>query len=232
MTRTGSAGSRKLKGTRAQNSEFLASLLNLSVAFLNTGRADEADMLVNHPLVQFRLDRECGPGVMGNVSAEDEAFLNEINQLLSRRDRILLSSLTTAAAVVKLESKILSLVSTLRKLRQDHTAGALLNNLVVCLDRTGNARGAQELAQKIGKKNPATQDWENVRRNTRSSRSFWSCVRRGSGCRPRILDMRLLCVSTRSIPRWPSRSTSSIMWLALDQPCARDICAFDHVTHI
>jgi hypothetical protein len=137
-----------------QNSEFLgASLLNLSVAFLNTGRADEADMLVNHPLVQFRLDRECGSGVMGNVSAEDEAFLNEINQLLSRRDRILFSSLTTrttAAAVVRLQSKILSLVSTLQKWRHDHTAGALVNNLVFCLDQTGNARGAQELAQKIG----------------------------------------------------------------------------------
>jgi hypothetical protein len=130
------------KNPGPQNSEFLGnSLLNLSVAFRNTGRTDEADVLVNHPLVQFALDRECERNEPSAVSAEDEAFISEINHLLSRRD---------FAAVVRLESKILSLVSTLEKLRQDHTAGALVGNLVICLDQTGNVRGAQELAEKFG----------------------------------------------------------------------------------
>jgi len=124
-----------------QNSEFLgASLLNLSVAFRNTGRTDEAAELANHPLVQFKLDLECRPGEMGEMSAEDGAFVDEFNELMSRRD---------FAAVVRLESKVLSLVSTLRKLRQDGTAGALVQNLAVCLDQTGNNRRAQELGEQF-----------------------------------------------------------------------------------
>ena len=119
-------------------SEFIGmALLNISVAYRNTGRASKADELARHPLVQFAVESDqMGPGV---TSSENAALIDRFNELCSRRD---------FHAVASMEERLLVLVDSLKESNDHAAAGSCVNNLCVALASTGCSARAEDLRNK------------------------------------------------------------------------------------